>query len=493
MRWRRSVEEDDDLRRHELAELEASHDDPARRTWALLAAAEQPESPECLHASSALEKWPPRLWLELDAVRLDAWIRYDSEVAPAAGWKAALAQPEASTLLLVLASTHRDGYLRERATRLLIDRADSLAAAALAVRAVDHVTEVREVARQALAMRQPDEDAAVVVPILLATQPREVAAGAFEAYLQRLSPETLRSLAHSHSKQTRRFAIEHAPLTPAELVQIAATDSDLGARLAAARRALAQDEDVAGDLLAVAPASVRALAVSVAAEKLVRPRLEQMLLDRSAHLRRAAQSRARTLDVDAAALYRDRLPTRAAILGLGETGSDTDTDRLTALLDEQQLAPVRRAAIQALARIAPREPLLTLLPPLLGCDQPSVAREAGRQLHRIGYTFSGEALEHALTSPYPWTRRTALRIALGHRGWDTPLAALSLYDDQDESLREHARAALNDWLARKAASAQTPTAEQANRLTALLDRVHPSSHLERQIRFHAGLATTGHE
>lgn len=320
MRWLQSFRgrSDGPSRADALAELDLALHDPERHTWALAAAAEEPESPEYSRTVAALEKWPPRRWLGLDAVRLDEWTSYGAEYAPPGGWSAAVGNPDAPTLLLVLASTHRDGFLRERAARLLGERAGSLASAALAVRAADRVAQVREVARQALDARRDTEDVAVVVPILLAARQREAAAGAFENYVQGLSEETLRSLALSEDNETRRFAIERAPLTPNELVQIAATDGDTRARLIAARRAIGQDEAVAEDLLAVRPASVRALAVSVAAEELVRPRLEQLLLDRSAHLRRAAQARASTLGVDAAAVYRSHLPARTAVLGLGE-------------------------------------------------------------------------------------------------------------------------------------------------------------------------------
>jgi hypothetical protein len=434
-----------------------------------------------------MEEWPARRWLALDGAHLDAWTWYCDEVAPRGGWSAALRLADVSTLLVVLASTHRDGFVRERAARMLGERPGPLASAALAVRAVDHVPHVREVARQALGVRQDAGDASIVVPILLAARQREAAAGAFDAYVDGLSVEALRSLAASPDNETRRFAVEQAPFTVSELVGVAGSDRDLRARLAAARRALAQDEAVAGDLLAVRPATVRALAVSVAADDLVRPRLEQLLLDRSAHLRRTAQTRAATLGVDAAAVYRSRLPMRAAVLGLGETGSEGDVDRVAALLDAQQPAPARRAAVRALGRLAPRDLLLSLLPPLLESDQPSVAREVGRQLRRIGFTLAGEPLARALGSPHVWIREAALGIALGRHGWDTPVAALSLYDDEEASLREYARSALGDWLARKAPSAGAPSKEQAERLRSSLDRLALAPDLERLVRFHAGV------
>jgi hypothetical protein len=487
VRWLRSLFESPGRasRADALAELDLALVDPDRHTWALIAAAEDPEAAEYGRTIGALEAWPARRWLALDAARLDEW-SYGAAFEPSRGWRSA-AGPGSPTLLLALAGTHRDGFLRERATRELATRGGSIAAAALAVRALDHVAQVREVARRALDLRQDAAHASVIVPILVAARQREAAAGALEDYLEGLLPETLRSLTRSHDTETRRIAIESAALTPAELVRIAATDRNTRARLAAARRALAKDERTADDLLAVRPATVRALAVSVAADELVKPRLERLLLDRSAHLRRAAQSRARALEVDAAALYRDHLPARAAILGLGESGAEDDVDRLTPLLGEQETAPTRRAAVRALGRLASRDVLLAVLPPLLEGLHPSLTREAARQLRRIGFSLAGRDLDRALSSPNVWTRQAALGIALARRGWDTPVAAMTLYNDPDESLREYARSALSSWFARKAASAGAPTNEQAARLSAALALTDLPPELERRIRFHGSL------
>ena len=486
MRWLRALRSDD-AGKEASAELELALERPDHHTRALVAAADAPETPEHVRAATAMEAWPARRWLALDAARLDAWTWYADAIAPRGGWSVAFGRAHVPTLLVVLASTHRDGFLRERAAAMLGERADPLASAGVAVRAVDHVPQVREVARRALEARRDARDATVIVPILLAAKEREAAAGAFDAYVDGLSEEVLRSLAVSADRETRRFAVERAPFTPPELVEIASSDRDVRVRLAAARKALAQDEAVANDLLGARPATVRARAVSVAADELVRPSLDELLLDRSAHLRRAAQSRAARLGVDTAAVYRSRLPRRTAVAGLGETGSEGDVDRVVALLDADQPAPVRRAAVRALGRLASRDLLLSLLPPLLEGDQPSVAREAGRQLGRFGFTLAGEPLARTLDSPHVWTRQAALGIALRRRGWDTPVAALALFDDEDESLREHARVALGDWLTRKAPSAGAPSPEQAERLRASLARLALAPDLERLVRFHAGL------
>ena len=252
-----------------LTTLDRALHEPAGHTSALLAAAEEPASPDYARAVAAMETWPPHRWLELDASRLDAWSWYGGELAPRRGWPAVLERRDAPILLLVLASTHRDGSLRERATRALAGHAGPLASAALAVRAVDRVPEVREVARQALNGRREVSDAGAVVPILLAARQREAAAGVLERYLERLAPETLRSLVSSQDRETRRLAAEGAPFSSPELVRVAASDPDIQTCLIAARRAISQDRAAAGRPNAEQAAQLR--------DWLVRPRLPRDL------------------------------------------------------------------------------------------------------------------------------------------------------------------------------------------------------------------------
>ena len=175
------------------------------------------------------------------------------------------------------------------------------------------------------------------------------------------------------------------------------------------------------------------------------------------------------------------------MLGLGETGEPVDVDPLVTLVLGSVAASVRRAAVVALGGIAAGELLRELLPKLLYDDEAAVAREAARQLRRIRFAFSGPDLDRALHAPNAWTRQTALGMSLRLPGWAAPLAALTLYDDTDESLREYARATLKDWLGRSAATAGAPSADQDAQLQAALARIDLDPWRIRLLRFHAGI------
>jgi hypothetical protein len=482
MRWLRLLRARKEGERPPLdpADLELALQSPVTHTRALALVAQEPGSPLYLRAESVMARWAPRLWLELDGARLDAGQWYADAVDPLGGWSAAAGRSGVSELLLVLASTHRDGHLRERLARQLVRQSGRLASAALALRAVDHVSQVRKVAREALEQRRDSQNASVIMPILLAADERQTALGAADRYRDQLSDETRRTLVESPDRATRRNAIETAPLPSSRLVEVAASDPDLRCRLLAARRALALDGSTVAALLAAGPASVQALAVDVAPDELILPQITKLLLDRSPSLRLSARTRARKLGIDPASEYRTRLPMRTAVLGLGETGTAADVDTLLTLQGENFGMPTRRAAVHAFGWLAPTGVALARLPPLLDDEQPGVVREAARQLRRLRFTLTGEPLDRALRSPQDWTRQAALWLT-PKRGWARFIATLTLYNDANDGLRETARSTLS------APIQGWPSNSQATRLQAALDAASLPAGLARTVRFHAGL------
>ena len=235
-------------------DLELALERPELHVQVLLDLARQPR--ERLHdvAVERLVVWPPRLWFRFDALRLDDWYG-GRPLMPARYWRAVIADTNAGVLLLVLVSTHRDGFLREAAVLALRGRREPLAAAALSLRSADHVPQVREAARSALFARPPEDEAFVVIPILHAARARQRAGDLLDLYLARLGPETQATLLDSHDRDTRRYVARRAPLTPNDLMRTAASHDDTHVRLIAARRALIEDPSVA----AVSPRTTNGL------------------------------------------------------------------------------------------------------------------------------------------------------------------------------------------------------------------------------------------
>src|SRR5262245_43567446 len=121
LRWRRRAQDPDPVT---AADLELALERPRLHLAVLFALAQQPAADLYDRAAKQLGLWPPRKWLQVDGARLEP--RYGLELMPPRGWRAVIAAEDASTLLLVLASTHRDGFLREAATRALARRAEPL-------------------------------------------------------------------------------------------------------------------------------------------------------------------------------------------------------------------------------------------------------------------------------------------------------------------------------------------------------------------------------
>jgi hypothetical protein len=366
-------------------------------------------------------------------------------------------------------------------------RGEPVASGAIALRISDHVPEVRAAAIDLIKSRTSAFDAAIVAPILSAASRRSVARDAFDRYLSSLDGNVVESLLSSPDRGVRLAAIERSDLSLAELLLISRSDEHLPVRLAAARKALNSCAESAGQLLFSRSSAIQALALTVADDELVAPHIERTLMHRGARVRRASQTRARRLEIDLPALYRDRLPNRIAVLGLGETGEQSDGDMLVPLTMESCPAPVRRAAIKGLARLWPSESVTPMLVDLISCGQPSVAREAGRQMKRTGFAFTSHQLDEALSAPHAWTRQIALGIAGQHRGWGALIAVLDLYDDEDEVTRSIARTRLTEWLDRRAPSAGMPTSQQAERIAEKFPESAPID-LRRAIAFHAGLS-----
>jgi hypothetical protein len=467
-----------------LRDLDKALSDPVGRTVAVVAAATAPGSPEYQRTVAAMEDWPPATWFAFDKARLDT-NRWNSPDRTAA---TAIEDARASTLALVCTSTHPDGFVRERATRRLRELTEPVATAALAVRAVDHVSQITDAARSALDARRSAADVAIIAPILRYAGGRIRGADVFRWYLAGVNPETQRVLLTSENRETRRYAISHAPASVDELVHLAHHDDDVHVRTSAGRRALLDDPLIAHELLSSPSAGVRALATSLAAPSAVDARLDRLLLDRSAPVRRAAQRRARELGVDAAELYRARTSRRTGVLGLGETGGSEDTQRIAPLLEPAHPVSLRTAAVVAVSWLAKPELAVSAVAPLVDDCEPGVARRAVRQLRRLGYSPDPAELDRLLASDRVWTREAGLGLALSRRGWVAAVAATALLNDVDESLRGSARAALRGWLVQRAPSAGIPSAADRARLDSLTSTMPMPDDVRRHLRFHAGLA-----
>lgn len=386
-------------------------------------------------------------------------------------------------LAACVASMHADGYLRERAVRVLCASEGDLVARCLALRAVDHVEPVRRVALAGL-MSRPVPSA---LAVLLQVQERAHGAAALTSYGECFEPA---GLLDDQDFVVRRFAYEKvmSGLSSSEVVARLAIETDQWSRRrlverwmsidpAAAKEALLRSRYVEGRLIVLFDGTD---------ELFDRSELEERMLDRSRRVRAAACWRYRRAGYEPAPYYRARWETdgnEAALAGLRETGQRfTEAEARTALASDD---PRRRLAALHLwpTDLPPTQLLLDLLTDLSG----AVVKRVARLLATTpGIRYDDVA--SAALSDQPNQRRAAWRVRHELGCWNRVRADLESLQDSDDKLVHAARQDLTIWLGFHAATTyQTLLPSEREAIRADLNHLALSPDIVEQIRFHAGI------
>ncbi|WP_329174937.1 hypothetical protein [Streptomyces sp. NBC_01477] len=370
-------------------------------------------------ALDALTAAPPRLLLLLDrAARTGP--------APRA--------VGADVLALLLRSFAPDGHVRESAVEGLACCGGPAAVAGLALRTADWVEPVRARATAALLARSAPEEVAAAVRVLLRLAGRSRTGALLGDYRGLLCRpphrRALRVLVVDADRAARRFgvalALELGEYARGDLLRTALRDRDQVCRALCAQRLLDLDPDQAGRLLLARDAAVRELAVAALPADVPATRLVAPLADRARMVRAQARWQLYGRGEPPSGVYRRQLgragrttPVRllaGLAAGLGECGDAADVPALMRLLDQRRLSPpmVRRAAVRAVGRLAPREELVGLLGPLAMDPDPGAAREVFEALAaRAPGEVPAEIRWIGGVRPEAAVRRAAARIGGG--------------------------------------------------------------------------------
>lgn len=445
-----------------------------------------------------------RDWLVLDQVGRAFHYADGTPISGTRGWlKPSLGEP--TGFVAAMTSMHVDGRFRERACRALGAIQTPVATAALTVRLLDHVPQVRAAAWAGLAPRVAAEgNAETVLDVLLAGRGRFHAPAAItavqDALLTAQTPsELVQSLIASERRRVRRWAFafgnDRGLLSEQDLVQGARTDPDQFLRALCADWLMASaDPQIFRELLGANSVEARLVGLTrVPDADLSDQALGDLLTDRAPRVREQAQWRARRRGFDLAAFYRARLgePTprareRGACLdALAALGSDSDLETCAAYLNDP-VPRVRAAAVTAVLGLARPERAVELLTPLLLDSSARVSTSAATGLGRLGVAKSVADL--AWSSEQPWTRRAAWRLTRAAGGWDRVEADLRAAGDDNETLAGLGRFGVSNWVQVGAATTwQRLSDDQRQHIHGLLDGSSLSDDQKRMVAFCAGI------
>jgi hypothetical protein len=259
-----------------------------------------------------------------------------------------------------LALVSSDGHERERAVEAA--PVTVLGARLLVLRCLDWVPQVSEAAL-ARVDELPHDMLVEALPLAEQLAAERQRGHLLEALLDaRLSDENLRLACRADHVWVRRAAWRRLAardaLTARELREVAARDSDVAVRSVASRQLerLPVDERraLARVLVDDPVGSVAAQALAALVDMEGAPAIRRALTARSAAARRAAREWAAIHDVDARAVYGERVAQRPsdaiALIALAELADPRDAETFRRMLHDPR-SRVRAAALRGLARV----------------------------------------------------------------------------------------------------------------------------------------------
>ena len=200
------------------------------------------------------------------------------------------------------------------------------------------------------------------------------------------------------------------------------------------------------------------------------------LLDTHQSIREECRYHLRKIQpIDVAAFYRQHLEATdvrnlySAISGLGETGCAED-DSLIVPYTSHQMSTIRKAAIQALARLHP-EAHQNIFMRAIEDEVPSVSRQALKALtFRSSSVSAARIWELFKSTPHSHVKRNAFWLIKNSAKWESISYLVRALCETDEDIVMKSRLGIQRWLYRFNRSFSAPSSEQLARLTEALER-----------------------
>lgn len=397
-------------------------------------------------------------------------------------------ETHADRIFLGLIASHRSGFVREEAIRILgFDESEGIVPFLL-VRLVDWVNQVRLAAETEISRRLEPRYAKILVECLALMERLRDTTRFNRSILHRVdellqapqcTDELRRGMKHT-SRDVRRHCFRIAARAPqlpvADVVTEAIRDDDVvvrrwaftaGAEMLPDDRIALRDQAARDSYAPIRRLAFEAVTVDPASRLCD---FEFFLLDRSAPIRRDCQAAmAKRFGFPAAGFYRASLKTikakqaEVAVLGIAETGGKQDAPTITELLDHRSVR-VRLSAIRAL-RILGVEADSTFLLNAVSSDRPSVAREAVLTLLAGRKTLAEPIWAAAKENPNRLVRIGVLNLLRLLDKWTQIRIYLQAAADPEPDVWERSIELLSLWVGRFNATFTQPAATDKIALT----------------------------
>ena len=403
---------------------------------------------------------------------------------------------ETSVSLSGMASFHRSGYVRQAAVERLALVPTGAELPFLILRLNDWVSNVRDVAYEAVGARlTPEYAARFIANLALVSRLNEAGRADHQELIRSINEllqsdacrptllESLKSNDRFIRRASFRLALNSTREDLPQVVSRALDDRDTIIRLWAAQTVSSDFTGAPLDQLLEVMKRDRFMPVRREALRIdVRRRIEQLpqelrsaLLDTHASMREEARYHLRTIaPMDVAAFYRDSLlagpPTNiyAAICGLGETGIPGD-DRLIVSYVSDRAAKIRGAAVRALARLNAKAHVELFLSALTD-ENSNVSRQALKALAGMVSAATGEKVWTIFVSaPKGHVKRNALSLLQRLPKWDSIYYLLKAMRDSDEAVARMSRIGIQRWLLRFNRTFSPPSGDQIAKVKARLE------------------------
>lgn len=403
--------------------------------------------------------------------------------------------PSIDGALMRLNTLAPSGFVRQRALRAVGEAGAPVLPALALIRATDWVDEVCGDALRILEDLSPD-DLVVHLPLADHLSVNRHRGATLAALVARglAGQRGLRALREARAHPDRlvrrscwRRSIEvRSPQRPEDISE-ALDDHDLVVRRLAAEEISKLEPDHQAELAArlrgdsVGQLRALGLTLEIHLGRAGREEVKAALRDRAAAVRSLAQFHWRSLGESPIEVYRGgdlNTATARDVTGAGETGTIADVPWVYAQLESDD-DRVQAAALRALTKLDPA--VGRAAEQMLDSPSPAVVSAALKAVRRsrLDDVTLSRCAARALGDHRPRVRQSSLG-ALRASTWLSLETTLLLLEAPNQAVSDQARHEVRAWLKRSASVTTGPSAEQRERIEALLFKLNPDARREVQ-------------